>query len=85
MGSPAPRASSSPLLVSGPPLLIVVGTERLVERVTEDLRTLAQETGAAGAVSPSPRPAPRPSAGCRAIRRPRCGGRRPCTRPCAGV
>ena len=52
-----------PLLVSGPPLLVVVSAERLVERAAEDLRTLAQEAGAPGAVLALPAPGPAPFRG----------------------
>ncbi|HEV7499786.1 MAG TPA: hypothetical protein VGQ33_07275, partial [Vicinamibacteria bacterium] len=62
-GLAGPARLLVPLLVSGPPLLVVVGTERLVERVTEDLRTLAQETGTAGAVLALPAPGPAPFRG----------------------
>jgi transcription-repair coupling factor (superfamily II helicase) len=52
-----------PLLVAGPPLLVVVSAERLVERATEDLRTLAQEAGVTGAVLALPAPGPAPFRG----------------------
>jgi len=62
-GLAGPARLLVPLLVSGPPLLVVVSTERLVERVTEDLRTLAQEAGAPGAVLALPAPGPAPFRG----------------------
>jgi hypothetical protein len=84
-GLAGPARLLVPLLVSGPPLLVVVGTERLVERVTEDLRTLAQETGAAGAVLALPAPGPAPFRGPPRHPEARRRRARPCTRPCAGV
>jgi transcription-repair coupling factor (superfamily II helicase) len=51
------------LVVSGRPLLVVVSTEREVERAADDLRTLAQEAGLPGAVLPFPAPGPAPFRG----------------------
>ena len=62
-GLAGPARLLVPLLVSGPPLLVVVSAERLVERATEDLRTLAQEAGAPGAVLALPAPGPAPFRG----------------------
>ncbi|HET6900292.1 MAG TPA: hypothetical protein VFK70_18210, partial [Vicinamibacteria bacterium] len=62
-GLAGPARLLVPLLVSGSPLLVVVSTERVVERVTEDLRTLAQEAGAPGAVLALPAPGPAPFRG----------------------
>ncbi|HEY8148432.1 MAG TPA: hypothetical protein VIK51_05960, partial [Vicinamibacteria bacterium] len=62
-GLSGPARLLVPLLVSGPPILVVVSTERVVERVTEDLRTLAQEAGTPGAVLALPAPGPAPFRG----------------------
>jgi transcription-repair coupling factor (superfamily II helicase) len=52
-----------PLLVTARPLLVVVAHERDVEPAADDLRTLAAEAGAAGAVLPFPAPGPAPFRG----------------------
>jgi transcription-repair coupling factor (superfamily II helicase) len=62
-GLAGPARLLVPLLASRPPLLVVVSAERLVERVAEDLRTLAQEAGTPGAVLPLPAPGPAPFRG----------------------
>ena len=62
-GLTGPARLLVPLLLGGPPLLVVVGAEREVERVADDLRTLAQEAGASGAVLAFPAPGPAPFRG----------------------
>jgi transcription-repair coupling factor (superfamily II helicase) len=52
-----------PLLLTGRPLLVVVARENDLEAAAEDLRTLAQEAGAGGAVLPFPAPGPAPFRG----------------------
>jgi transcription-repair coupling factor (superfamily II helicase) len=62
-GLAGPARLLVPLLASASPLLVVVSAERLVERAADDLRTLAQEAGAAGAVLALPAPGPAPFRG----------------------
>ena len=62
-GLTGPARLLVPLLLTGRPLLVVVARENDVEPAAEDLRTLAQEVGAAGAVLPFPAPGPAPFRG----------------------
>jgi transcription-repair coupling factor (superfamily II helicase) len=62
-GLTGPARLLLPLLVAGPPLLVVASAEREVERMAEDLRTLAQAAGAPGAVLSFPAPGPAPFRG----------------------
>jgi transcription-repair coupling factor (superfamily II helicase) len=52
-----------PLLIADGPLIVVVPTERDVDRAALDLRTLAGEAGAPGQVLPFPSPGPLPYRG----------------------
>jgi transcription-repair coupling factor (superfamily II helicase) len=52
-----------PLLISERPLLVVVPHEKEVEQATQDLQTLAVETGATGRVLAFPSPGPPPYRG----------------------
>ena len=52
-----------PLLVTPRPVLVIVPHERDVEQAADDLRTLAAEAGAEGAVLPFPAPGPAPFRG----------------------
>ena len=62
-GLTGPARLLVPLLLTGRPLLVVVARENDVEQAAEDLRTLAQEVGAPGAVLPFPAPGPAPFRG----------------------
>jgi transcription-repair coupling factor (superfamily II helicase) len=62
-GLTGPARLLVPLLLTSRPLLVVVARENDVEQAAEDLRTLAQEVGAAGAVLPFPAPGPAPFRG----------------------
>jgi transcription-repair coupling factor (superfamily II helicase) len=62
-GLTGPARLLVPLLLTGRPLLVVVARENDVEPAAEDLRTLAREVGAAGAVLPFPAPGPSPFRG----------------------
>ncbi|HXB56993.1 MAG TPA: transcription-repair coupling factor [Vicinamibacteria bacterium] len=57
-GLTGPARGLVPLLLAGPPLLVVVPREREVEELASDLRTLAGEAGLEGAVLPFPAPGP---------------------------
>ena len=57
-GLSGPARLLVPLLVTRDPLLVVVPRERDVDEVTEDMGTLARETGAEGDVLPFPAPGP---------------------------
>lgn len=52
-----------PLVLSDRPLLLVVPSDREVETATDDLRSLAAESGLAGEVLPFPSPGPLPYRG----------------------
>ena len=62
-GLSGPARTLVPLLISAPPLLVVVPRERDVEETADDLRTLAAEAGLDGAVLPFPAPGPPPFRG----------------------
>jgi len=62
-GLTGPARLLVPLLLTTRPLLVVVARENDVEQAAEDLRTLAQQVGAAGAVLPFPAPGPAPFRG----------------------
>ena len=62
-GLSGPARVLVPLLLTGRPLLVVVPREREVDELAEDLRTLAAEAGARGAVLPFPAPGPPPFRG----------------------
>ena len=62
-GLTGPARLLVPLLLTGRPLLVVVARENDVEQAAEDLRTLAREAGAPGAVLPFPAPGPAPFRG----------------------
>ncbi len=62
-GLTGPARLVVPLLTTSRPLLVIVARENDVEQVAEDLRTLAREVGAAGAVVPFPAPGPSPFRG----------------------
>ncbi|PYQ48905.1 MAG: transcription-repair coupling factor, partial [Acidobacteria bacterium] len=62
-GLTGPARLLVPLLAAGPPLLVVAGAEREVERLADDLRTLALAAGAPGAVVAFPAPGPAPFRG----------------------
>ncbi len=62
-GLVGPARLLTPLLATDLPLLVVVPTEREVERAADDLRTLARDAGAGGLVLPFPAPGPAPFRG----------------------
>ena len=62
-GLPGAARLLVPLLATARPLLVVVPHERDVETAADDLRTLAAEAGAEGAVLPFPAPGPAPFRG----------------------
>ena len=76
----AARACCCPLLLDRAAAARRGGRASATSRApASDLRTLLAEAGEAGWPCPSPRPARRPSAACRATPRPRCVGPRRCT------